>query len=398
MRTLIIFLFISAFAPRLFSQDLKTNRELRVDLNQATGMTASEVFEEVEYIPLETSDKSLFGSITQLFVTDDFFIIRDKDTKSILFFLKNGRFDHKIDIKKYADSKIQLDESKKRILLINSENEHIFINYNGEVLNTFNPAFGNYFHIFPNNKVVYVKYGSADFRPDSVGYGITIADNNRIIKEFLPFHLRKFPVKYGDVIANNYGRFYATGNDTSVFYCRPYDYSIYKITPNNVTREFKFIFSKDNTLPANFSTDTASFKRLDFVWKNKSIVDNIWFPYLLGNTLFFYANRTESPSHSYAYNLESATLISLRYIQPDQRTFFLPVTDLNIGVEFANSNFYTSDGIYVYTSISSAKMFRFYDESKEKKPEYSAPLLKYFSSGDRKDNPVIVRMKPRETF
>ena len=69
---------------------------IRIDPAHARGGTASQIFEKVNFIPLETTKESLFGKIDQLAVTKDYFIILDEQTNSILIFKKNGKFHAKI--------------------------------------------------------------------------------------------------------------------------------------------------------------------------------------------------------------------------------------------------------------------------------------------------------------
>ena len=57
---------------------------------------AADLFEEINYVPLETTKKSIFGAIQQLIVTKDHFILSDRETNCIFVFFKNGKFCAKI--------------------------------------------------------------------------------------------------------------------------------------------------------------------------------------------------------------------------------------------------------------------------------------------------------------
>ncbi|RXK83810.1 hypothetical protein ESB13_17210 [Filimonas effusa] len=46
--------------------------------------------------------------------------------------------------------------------------------------------------------------------------------------------------------------FYETGNDTSVFYSRPYDYSIYEVSKLGLKKKYTFIFPMENSIPDSF--------------------------------------------------------------------------------------------------------------------------------------------------
>jgi hypothetical protein len=72
-------------------------RKLRITPHKSSGATVSQLFGEVNFIPLETTKESLFGKISKLDFVDNRFIIFDADTYSVLIFTKNGKFTGKID-------------------------------------------------------------------------------------------------------------------------------------------------------------------------------------------------------------------------------------------------------------------------------------------------------------
>jgi hypothetical protein len=83
----------------LLAASILTNAQattLRIDPSSARGGTVSQLFDEVNFIPLETIKESLFGRIDQLEVTDKYFVILDDNTNSILIFDKTGKFHAKI--------------------------------------------------------------------------------------------------------------------------------------------------------------------------------------------------------------------------------------------------------------------------------------------------------------
>ena len=74
----------------LYSQ---TVQKIRINPDQAYGGPVSDYFENIEYIPLETTKESLFGDVSEMVVTHDSYVIFDWDTKSVLFFKKeDGKF------------------------------------------------------------------------------------------------------------------------------------------------------------------------------------------------------------------------------------------------------------------------------------------------------------------
>src|SRR5689334_22569280 len=91
-----VILISSAVAQRIIPVDSSKTETLRIDPSNAVGGNASDFFTEVNYIPLETTGESLFGSISKLEITDDYFIIFDYNTHAILIFNKDGKFHAKI--------------------------------------------------------------------------------------------------------------------------------------------------------------------------------------------------------------------------------------------------------------------------------------------------------------
>ncbi|RYE37744.1 MAG: 6-bladed beta-propeller, partial [Sphingobacteriales bacterium] len=83
-------------AQRIIPIDTSDVKTLRVDPSNSFGASASEAFDSATYIPLETTKESIFGKIDKLEVTDKYFIILDENTNSILFFDRQGKFQHKI--------------------------------------------------------------------------------------------------------------------------------------------------------------------------------------------------------------------------------------------------------------------------------------------------------------
>lgn len=80
----------------MFGQEGKVDSSgmvtLRIDPQSARGANVSQVFDEVKFIPLETTKESLFGSIYDLRIVKNQFILFDQDTKAVLIFGRDGKF------------------------------------------------------------------------------------------------------------------------------------------------------------------------------------------------------------------------------------------------------------------------------------------------------------------
>ena len=78
----------------------KSNNYISLKLtpsNEERTLPMSEIFSIVEYIPLESTNESFFGTISQLKVDNDNIFIFDELTNSIICFHISGMFKYKIN-------------------------------------------------------------------------------------------------------------------------------------------------------------------------------------------------------------------------------------------------------------------------------------------------------------
>ncbi|MEO7315903.1 MAG: 6-bladed beta-propeller [Ginsengibacter sp.] len=381
---------------------------IRIDPGDAQGGTASQIFAEVNYIPLETTKESLFGKIDQLAVTEDYFIILDKATNSILIFKKDGKFHAKI-----KGSNLNMNSGKqiysfninpvtKQIGYQTSGSRHIFYyNFDGRKIDEKTPISSVYqYHLFPDNTIAYYNFDVGNRTLDSISHRVFITKDNKMYKEYLPFTIKIEKDKNNDGLSVQSGNIYEMGNDTSVFMVWPYDYTVYQLTPNSFTPRYSFVFPLANTLPEGFATDSLyDGDRSKSFQDNPNLIFRIGHTHLLGNNFFFnlssIKNMIEGDPFSFIYNEKSGNLICIKCISPDSSNSFLPITDNGIGYDFSDSNFSYCDGKYVYTSCSSLAMFASKENTADKNPVYPTVLENYFKTESRKSNPVIVQLKPK---
>ncbi|MBQ8593574.1 MAG: 6-bladed beta-propeller [Bacteroidaceae bacterium] len=102
----------------------------------------SSLFENIEYIPLETTDSSLIGNIDKLIVAENSLVIVDKSiTKAIYCVDKKGKFKFKISElgigpDEYVDiNDVDFDEAKQEFLIYSTAtNKIVFYGTNGQFL------------------------------------------------------------------------------------------------------------------------------------------------------------------------------------------------------------------------------------------------------------------------
>jgi hypothetical protein len=74
----------------------------------------------------------------------------------------------------------------------------------------------------------------------------------------------------------------------------------------------------------------------------------------------------------------------------------LPVTDAGIGYEFLNTGFHLFDKSFFYTSYSSLVLFGIKEQNATKDRKYNPALTEYFKTQNKKSNPVLIQLKPKE--
>lgn len=373
---------------------------LRIDPAGAMGGTAGQIAEEVSFIPLESSRQSLFGSIDQLEVTGKYFIILDKQTNAVLIFDKLGKFHAKIAGKNvgYDETKIMYAffyDKYNDLIRIPYGNESFCYNMKGKLtkkIKVFN--YGNVLFNMQNNLTAYYGYRADRRWKDSVAYELVIANEKDIKQKYLPYNQKLANPPAREVLNSQHTINFYPYNDTAVFFVRPYDYTIYDLTPCRFRPAYQFVFPLFNSLPPDFTTDsTRNGKRIQFLRENDNIIYGLSNTYKVGSNLFF--KVLGSANQSFIYNLSSAQLICVEKISPDERSFFLPLTDATSGgTEFKNKGFLFADDNYLYTAYSANLLLREKEATAGKLAQYPQQLAEYFRSQHHEnDNPVLVQVK-----
>lgn len=121
-KTLFLVIYLALISTTALAQGDKVDsagmKVLRIDPSRAKGVAVSQVFDEVKFIPLETNGESLFGTISQLSVTEHNFILYDYDTKAVLIFDKAGKYIAKVNSSKIEKGdKVTEDDELGRTIL-----------------------------------------------------------------------------------------------------------------------------------------------------------------------------------------------------------------------------------------------------------------------------------------
>lgn len=397
----------TAFAQQLIKTDTAHYLKVRIDPSNANGGNVGDVFDQVKYIPLETTAESLFGSIKQLEVTDECFVILDNSTNCILIFNRDGKFRAKI--KGSADQlrlplrNMSINRFTRQIVFSGDRGKsYTYCNFDGKEEKTVKYAastkneidLNKHFFIARDKIINYSGYEPADslrenFKPFSRSLLQFAKTDRTVYAKGLIYHPSQ-----GKTIDMGSGQFTYQGKDTTFMLGKMRPYSIYQITPNSITLRYRFVFPALSSLPENQSFDTNDPSSImGYFEKHNQEILALNNCYQIGSNLLFQAETWgRSKEDDLIYNLKSGNLIAVKHLSPDELSSFLPVYDAK-GTTSGTKGISSSDGKYVYVSISSLGMFTARDDYKDKNPKYDAALTNYFKNGTVKDNPVIVQLK-----
>lgn len=401
----------AVLAQKVIKVDSSHAQTLRVDPSNAVGGNVSDFFQEVNYIPLETTKESLFGSISQLEITDDYYIIYDYNTHAILIFTKTGKFHAKI--KSSENSPIynfSINKWTKQIAFSRDRYKTLtYCDYDGKVvgsvklggetakdeignfgLNLFSPDKG-----FTNSWYNNIDSTSKDYRVYHRSLIVFANANHKVYGYGLPFT----KAERGMEIISTGGQWPVSsfGVDTAYFYSKAYDYSIYTITPNAIALSYKFIFPLYASLPKDFLTSAEyDKKRIEWIEKHNQAIYCITNFFRIGNNLIFRTGLWgSSKEDNLIYNLKTGTTIAYKHIAQDARSYFMPIYDPT-GWTFDNRGILACKDGSLYTSVSAVGMYKSYNDNAEQKVQYPPVLAEYFKKGSIKDNPAILQLKLKD--
>ncbi|RZK18272.1 MAG: 6-bladed beta-propeller [Pedobacter sp.] len=397
---------ISAQITKVDSSEMVT---LRIDPESARGAKVSEIFEEVKFIPLETTKESLFGSIDHLELTKNCFVVYDHDTKAVLIFNKDGKFKAKVNSSKLNES----DEKEKQafygfkliktneteLIRIASGKKYYLFDLEGKLtkkyLREMKDSKENHFKFADSITSIAPFHVSRDGK-DSTFHEIVILNNKKEVALYFPLEFDRFKT---DQYIGSGNPITDSNLKNELFYIRYYDYNVYRIKPKSLSLAYRIIFPANNSVPKDFLTNPDyKNKRIEYFQKNPTQIYGISNPYLIGNNLYLKANTwgwNLDSKTALIHNLQTGALTSIKNLEADSLSQFLPVTDGGSFTDFYNHGFHLYEDEYLYTSYSSLAMFSFKDSNVTRNIKYDPLLSKYFETQNKKSNPVIIQLKPK---
>ena len=410
---------LTAFLFTALSISAQYLAKIRIDPAQAYGGTVSEYFEKLEYIPLETTKASLFGDVSKLIVTDSSFIIVDRDTKSVLFFSRDGKFLSRQRCSYGASPKIFhfreigvvafycVNELGK--LRNTKENKAAFLYFTNmgkpvtdEILKGINSETVN---MVPLEKDFYLALRTCGLYVNGNAKDtlVSLADiykNDTLYKSLVrcnPNDELAFCSLGGELAISN------VINNNEVYVSKKLSHIVYRLNKDTAIKVFQFVLPADRSVSPEVFTYTSA-KQIDTIQKqigeNTKIVTYISNIHFVGKKMFLKLNSrhypsTESSESTFQYNLiyDTATkrIVSLERMSSDIKNHFLPISGRRAAVYGLDYQ-----GGYFFTAISSLQMFNAKASTKGKNPQYPDALQKYFKTQNKGSNPVIVMMSFKE--
>lgn len=391
MRTIIHFICCLLLVSTVTGQNLVN---LRIDPDNARGGTASQIFDSVSFIPLETTKQSLFGKIDQLEVTDQYFIILDQQSHSILIFDKKGKYHAKIQPN--APGKLldyfTLDRDNHQILTTSDADGVLGLyNFDGQFLKEEPcPVQIRTLFRFNNNVFLYnLRRPVHSTSVDQTAYDLMFArGTNTLARQLNPYNKKYTSAEY-NITSNPIND---AGEGNTCMFSLPFCYDVYHMNDTGILKTYRFLFPLQYSLPNNFAYDSSFANKRALVayrtQENANKIVGIERSYKFGSYFVFSTSMTK-PSFegkNYFYNLNNGLLYSFARVVADSSSFYFPILSNILEPVHAVSN------NCIYTSMPSFLLLQYKDKN-EQPIKYNAVLSQFFATGTKKDNPILVQVK-----
>ncbi len=379
--------------------------KLRIDPATATTVNANDIYQKIEYIPLEANTQSMIGSISRMEVADDRIVVYDMDTKNTLFFKSDGSFVSKLTPRQVGNhaglssavpegnvynSFTLINKDGENYVLIRSNKLFIYYNLDGVFLRAEKELKPTALLTFSDGTELHNYYTDKD---KSI-YAYALIKDTEIRK----YHIFSEEHLMTDELYTQGSGFYPSRDKNSILYLDYYSYDVHETNAEGSELKYQFIFPSSHSLPPSFMFDSKyKGKKYDYFIENKQAIYGVHNVVEAGDYLYFsLASWTTSSSEkkNLALHKPSGKLISLQHIIPDESTYFLPTNDAHYGGYFMRKGFMTYDSKYFYTLISPVSMAKFDADNKERKETYPENLAKSISKGANA-NPIVVKITPK---
>ncbi len=289
--------------------------EIRIDPFTAVGGLSTDLFDSIRYVPLETNKQSEFSTITQLEVTENYYVILDRKLNTLFFFNRNGKFSHKIDKNnKNAPfgwlSKFSLDRSKNILEFRDWQTPYTYtFKLDGDFINVEKKVIFRDFVLLNGFKVGY----RIDEKSDSSHFASILkydATTDQLLGSYLPVDTVRKNVSQ---LNSGSSRYFYQSDAGPILFTQSYDYNIYALDFLGVPHErYRMVLPLQNTIPADLLTNPTYYgKWNDILRRDRRLIYSIKDVYVSGDWLTFYTYPNIKWS-AFLYNLATQELFNLK--------------------------------------------------------------------------------------
>jgi len=352
-----------------------------------SSINASDIIEEVRFIPLETNKEALIAYYNNIMIYDDKIYIIDNlqgSGSGLFIFDMNGKFLNKIGQKGGGPQDFGLPSGfdiarngNYFMVYDNWKRRNMYYDMDGNFLKKSNVSFRQFFTfgILPSNTVVSVT-GKSDHNHHLGDY-----DKYRLVFSDTLGNINKFGFEFDDNMNLPVGWSSIYRYNNELLYYQQYANSIYSVTDTLIREKYRIDCSNFSAFDIKKINQYDKMEDFDEYWYRTanlypSISEN-------NNHLFFTINNMKE-YHRYFYDKRSGKHIGFKKMNFDN----------DFCVQFSN-NFY-SYGDYFIRIVSPVELA----ELKKNRDKEGKPLSEKFSKMidglDEEDNDVLVLFKIKE--
>ena len=328
----------------------------------------SDFFKIKKLIPLETSDHSLIGDISNICIANHKIYIADDATQAILVFDTNGKFLSKLANKGKGEGEyikvgcFQVNADGTIIVYDSQTGRLISYSAGGELFSELKLPFyvDEFVQVDRSTRIVYSDNSIENNTTGEQGaFNAVILKNDSEIASACKNDSRLKTHSYKDLY---FRAFNYSGKD--IYLTETFGDTIYAVTKNNILPKYKIDFP--DKLPACENIDTDYFKKY-----NRSI-NNIF----ENDTTFFFEYQSAGWSNALLYHKQNNTYTYLRTFRDEANGFYLKIFPAK------------GQHNHLIAIVDPSRLHESYsDRKKDEVPE----TLKYLRDNVKiTDNPVLV--------
>lgn len=380
----------------------QTNHTLRIDPTYARGGKASQFFDEISFVPLETTKESSFGILQNIQVSEHYIAFADISTSTLFVFKKDGHFHSKItELPSMSRATRGFFQALSGFIL-QPGSENISIVYGGrdktgsrhlavfsadgklihsKQLNTsFNNLSGK-FSPLNGNKALF-----ATDNKDTPAYFDVVGDMDVLIGE-------RVQKKAGDPFNKSWMNSYRLESSSveGSIWSRPYDNLFYHFDSQGNPSTYTILLPASLALSSEFYEDSSIIGNekncMEYLADHRNKISTIGELYKIRNIIGFTFTKYNSsgPLDSYWYSLTTQSLYCAGKVSTDTMCYSLPI--------FALPSIVGTDGDYIYLNAPSFVLFNAVANLPDKHWQTNPILNTYFTTENNKSNPVLIRLK-----